>query len=53
MNIVFRTSWVYGTRGKNFLLTMMRLAKERERLSVVDDQVGAPTWVEIPVIVTR
>ncbi|HEY1766729.1 MAG TPA: dTDP-4-dehydrorhamnose reductase [Terracidiphilus sp.] len=41
--LVFRTSWVYGAHGKNFLFTMLRLARERERLSVVDDQIGAPT----------
>lgn len=41
---VFRTSWVYGRRGANFMLTMMRLAREREELRVVADQHGAPTW---------
>ncbi len=43
-HLILRTSWVYGMRGKNFLLTMMRLAREREQLRVVNDQHGAPTW---------
>lgn len=44
-HLVFRTSWVYGARGRNFMLTMLRLAKqEGAKISVVDDQIGAPTW---------
>lgn len=42
--LIFRTAWVYGLRGKNFLLTMQRLAKQRDELKIVADQIGAPTW---------
>ena len=42
--LVFRTSWVYGRRGKNFLTTMQRLARERHEIRVVDDQTGVPNW---------
>ena len=43
-HLVFRTSWVYGARGSNFLLTMRRLMRERPELKIVADQIGAPTW---------
>lgn len=43
-HLTLRTSWVYGARGRNFLLTMLRLVRERSALRIVDDQIGAPTW---------
>lgn len=46
-HLVFRTSWVYAARGGNFAKTMLRLAQERERLTVIDDQFGAPTGAEL------
>ena len=42
--LIFRTSWVYGATGKNFLLTVLRVARERPQMKIVDDQYGAPTW---------
>ena len=51
-HLIFRTSWVYAARGGNFAKTMLRLARERERLNVINDQFGAPTGAELLADVT-
>jgi dTDP-4-dehydrorhamnose reductase len=51
-HLIFRTSWVYAARGANFAKTMLRLAQERERLAVIDDQIGAPTGADLLADVT-
>jgi dTDP-4-dehydrorhamnose reductase len=50
---IFRVSWLYSNRRQNFMLTMLRLARERESLTVVNDQDGSPTWVQSIADVTR
>ena len=51
-HLIFRTSWVYAARGGNFAKTMLRLAKERDALTVINDQFGAPTGAELLADVT-
>ncbi|CAI8868199.1 dTDP-4-dehydrorhamnose reductase [Pseudomonas sp. IT-P2] len=51
-HLIFRTSWIYGTRGQNFAKTMLRLAQEREVLNVIADQVGSPTGSDLIADVT-
>ncbi|MEL1090915.1 dTDP-4-dehydrorhamnose reductase [Pseudomonas sp. OB66] len=51
-HLIFRTSWVYGARGNNFAKTMLRLAKDRETLRVIADQIGAPTGADLIADVT-
>lgn len=51
-HLIFRTSWVYAARGGNFAKTMLRLAQERDRLTVIDDQHGAPTGADLIADVT-
>ncbi len=51
-HLIFRTSWVYATRGGNFAKTMLRLAQERDKLTVIDDQHGAPTGADLIADVT-
>ena len=51
-HLIFRTSWVYASKGKNFLKTMLNLAQQREELSIIADQIGAPTSAELIADVT-
>lgn len=51
--LIFRTAWVYGMKGRNFLTTVLQLATEREELTVVRDQIGAPTWSREIAVATK
>jgi len=51
--LIMRVSWLYGNRRQNFMLTMLRLMRERENLSVVSDQIGSPTWVRLVANTTK
>ncbi|MEZ2309407.1 dTDP-4-dehydrorhamnose reductase [Paraburkholderia sp. RCC_158] len=51
-HLIFRTSWVFGRRGRNFLASMLTLARERDELRIVSDQVGAPTWTSTIAMLT-
>ncbi|ANG61786.1 dTDP-4-dehydrorhamnose reductase [Marinobacterium aestuarii] len=51
-HLIFRTSWVYGLHGNNFIKTILRLAREREQLSLINDQIGAPTGADLLADVT-
>jgi dTDP-4-dehydrorhamnose reductase len=52
-HVIMRVSWLYGNRRQNFMLTMLRLMRERESLAVVNDQIGAPTWVRLVARMTK
>lgn len=52
LHLIFRTSWVYAARGHNFPKTMLKLAQQREQLSVINDQIGAPTGADLLADVT-
>jgi dTDP-4-dehydrorhamnose reductase len=51
-HLILRTSWVYGSRGGNFMLTVLRLARENPELRIVADQLGAPTWSRLIALTT-
>jgi dTDP-4-dehydrorhamnose reductase len=51
-HLILRTSWVYGARGGNFIRTMLKLARERDSLNIIDDQIGAPTGADLLADVT-